>query len=180
MAFGCHVDFRHNQTPQPRLQAVSTPDSNTMPTPTIRTVMLEELREHHLTTQQQRFRERVAAALSDVSSSGTSDSMSVVSESDADSVMSIDTPDIQISSDGILDPSSSTSSSSDTDSLDSISDFEINYYINWVRRYRELLNLIEKTRVLYPAPPIPKCSQLHLLDHWRAHSPEHFCRKTLG
>ena len=76
--------------------------------------------------------------------------------------MSIDTPDIQISSDGI-DPSSSTSSSSDTDSLDSISDFEINYYINWERRYRELLNLIEKTHVLYPAPPIPKCSQLHLL-----------------
>ena len=112
MAFGCHVDFWHNQTPQPRLQAVSTPDSNTMPTPTIRTVMLEELREHHLTTQRQRFRERVATALSDVSSSGTSDSMSVVSESDADSVMFIDTPDIQISSDGI-DPSSSTSSISD-------------------------------------------------------------------
>jgi hypothetical protein len=138
--------------------------------------MLEELREHHLTTQRQRFQERVAAALSDVSSPGSSDSMSVVYESDAGSVMSIDTPDIQISSDGYIhtdDPSSS----SDTDSLDSISDFEINYYINWERRYRELLNMIENTRVLYPAPPIPKCSQLHLLDHWRAHSPERFCRK---
>jgi hypothetical protein len=138
--------------------------------------MLEELREHHLTTQRQRFRRLVAAALSDVSSSGTSDSMSVVSESDAGSIMSIDTPDIQISSDGNIptdDPSSPTSSF-DTDS---ISDFEINYYINWQRRYRELLNMIQNTRVLYPAPPVPKCSQLHLLDHWRTHSPERFCRK---
>ena len=142
--------------------------------------MLEELREHHLTTQRQRFRERVASALSDVSLSGTSDSMSVVSESDAStgSFMSIDTPDIHILSDGLTgmdtDDPSSTTSSSDTDS---ISDFEINYYINWERRYRELLHMIQTTRVLYPAPLIPKCSQLHLLDHWRVHSPERFCRK---
>ena len=157
------------------------PLSNTMPTPTIRTVMLEELRQHHLMTQQQRFQDRVASALSDLSSSGTSDSMSVVSESDsnASSVMSIDTPDI-LTSDGFImdtDNPASATSSSDTDSLHSISNFEIDYYINWERRYRELLDMIQHTRVLHPAPPIPKCSQLHLLDHWRAYSPERFRRR---
>jgi hypothetical protein len=141
--------------------------------------MLEELREHHNTTRQQRFRERVASALSDISSSGTSDSMSVVSDASAASLMSIDTPDVHILSDGFMstdDPTSPTSNS-ETDSLHSVSDFEIEYYINWERRYRDLLQMIINTRVLYPAPPIPKCSQLHLLDHWRTHSPERFCRK---
>jgi hypothetical protein len=135
--------------------------------------MLEELREHHHTTRRQRFRERVASAISDISSSGTSDSMSVAS---AASLMSIDTPDVHISSasDGFM--CTSPTSNSDTDSS-SISDFETEYYINWERRYRELLRTIETTRVLYPAPPIPKCSQLHLLDHWRIHSPERFRRK---
>jgi hypothetical protein len=105
--------------------------------------------------------------------------MSVVSDASAASMISIDTPDIHISSDGLMytdDPASPTSNS-DTDSLHSISDFETEYYINWERRYRELLYVIENTRVLYPAPPVPKCSQLHLLDHWRVHSPERFCRK---
>ena len=31
----------------------------------------------------------------------------------------------------------------------------------------------DRTSQLY----IPKCSQLHLLGHWRVHSPERFCRK---
>ena len=66
-------------------------------------------------------------------------------------------------------------SSSDTDG--SISDFEVEYYINWERRYRELLDKILTTRILNPAPPIPKSSQLHLLDHWRIHNPERFRRK---
>jgi hypothetical protein len=105
--------------------------------------------------------------------------MSVVSDASAASMISIDTPDINISSDGSMhtDDPASPASNSDTDSLHSISDFEIEYYINWERRYHELLYVIENTRILYPAPPVPKCSQLHLLDHWRVHSPERFCRK---
>jgi hypothetical protein len=39
------------------------------------------------------------------------------------------------------------------------------------------LDKILNTRVLNPAPPVPKSSQIHLLDHWRIHSPEHFRRK---
>jgi hypothetical protein len=150
-----------------------------MPTPTIRTVMLQELSEHHRTTQHQRFRARVTSALSDISSSGSSELSESMSLSDLASPMSIDTPDINISSDASMpsdDPASSTSSS-DADSSYSISDFEAEYYTNWERRYRELLDLIKTTRVLHPAPPIPKCSQLHLLDFWRAHSPDRFRRK---
>ena len=33
------------------------------------------------------------------------------------------------------------------------------------------------TNILNPGPPIPKSSQLHLLDHWRIHNPEHFHHK---
>ena len=139
--------------------------------------MLQELTEHHRTTQQRRFRRRVASALSDVSSSGTStdsEAMSLASR------MSIDTPDINVSSDVSMPPDNlalSPSSSDGTDSLYSISDFEVEHYANWERRYHELLNLIKITRVLHPAPPIPKYSQLHLLDYWRIHSPDHFRRK---
>lgn len=152
-----------------------------MPAPSIRTVMLQELTQHHLTSQQRRLRQRIASAMSDMSSSGTSasDLMSEVSESDLVSVMSIDTPDIDISSDiSIHSDDPLPTSGSDTDnSLFSISDFEVEYYMNWERRYRELLDQISTTRVLNPAPPIPKSSQLHLLDHWRAHNPERFRRK---
>ena len=93
-------------------------------------------------------------------------------------MMSIDTPDVDVSSDISMhsdDPL--PTSSSDTDSLFSISDFETEYYVNWERRYRELLDKILSTRVLNPAPPVPKSSQLHLLDHWRIHSPERFRHK---
>ncbi|KAF8235113.1 hypothetical protein L208DRAFT_1258673, partial [Tricholoma matsutake] len=41
----------------------------------------------------------------------------------------------------------------------------------------EFVHTIETTRILHPAPPIPKNSQLQLLDHWRLHSPECFCCK---
>lgn len=146
-----------------------------MPTPTIRTVMLQELAEHHNRSQQQRLRQRIASALSDVSSSGTSDSMSEVS--DLASLMSIDTPDVDVSSDASMHSNDPPASGSDTDSLYSVSDFEVEYYTNWKRRYRELLRIIKTTRVLHPAPPIPKNSQLRLLDHWRLHSPERFRRK---
>ena len=149
-----------------------------MPTPTIRTVMLEELTQHHRTRQRRRWQQRIASALSDISSSETSDLMSEVDESDGASLMSIDTPDIDISSD-ISIPSDIPlpTSSSDTDSLFSISDFEVEYYVNWERRYRELLEKISTTRVLNPGPPVPKSPQLHLLDHWRIHNPERFRRK---
>ena len=98
--------------------------------------------------------------------------------SDLASLMSIDTPDIDVSSDMSMhsdDPF--PTSSFNTDSLFSIADFKVEYYINWERRYHELLDKILTTRVLNPAPPIPKSSQLHLLDHWRIHNPERFRRK---
>ena len=90
----------------------------------------------------------------------------------------IDTPDVDISSDASMhsnNPPSPTSGSDD--SLYSISDFEVEYYTNWKRCYCELLHTIETTRILHPAPPIPKDSQFYLLDHWRLHSPERFHRR---
>lgn len=185
MDFGSHVDIQMIQTP-PSWEGYHpflNPDTSVirqMPTLNIRTVMLEQLREHHLMTQRRRFQERVASALSDISSlRDSSDSMSVVADSDAShsagSLISIDTPDI---SDGFMDTDNPATSESSSDSVSTgMSDFETDYYISWERRYRKLLHMIQNTRVLYPAPPIPKCSQLHLLDHWRVHSPERFCRK---
>jgi hypothetical protein len=147
-----------------------------MPALSIRTVMLQELTEHHRTSQQQRFRQRIASLLSDISSLGTSasDLMSASDVSDA-SLMSIVTPDIDVSSD--ISMHSDNPLSSDTDSLFSITDFEMKYYTNWEQRYHELWDKISTTRVLNPAPPILKSSQLHLLDQWRIHSPERFRRK---
>ena len=43
--------------------------------------------------------------------------------------------------------------------------------------FSSLLDKISTTRVLNPALPVPKSPQLHLLDHWRTHNPERFCRK---
>jgi hypothetical protein len=95
------------------------------------------------------------------------------------SPISIDTPDIHISSDiSMLSddlPSSPSGESSDSD--DSLSGFELEYYLSWAQRYRQLVNEINTTRVLNPAPAVPKSSQLYLLDHWRAHSPDRFRRK---
>ena len=152
-----------------------------MPAPRIRTVMLNELEQHHRTSQQHHLQQRITSALSDISSSGTSESASdLMSEvSDLASLMSINTPDIDVKqkilksftdsvfitkyyleenrelllsdisihSDGPL-----PSSGSDTDSLFSISDFEVEYYMNWERRYHELFNKILTTRVLNPTP----------------------------
>ena len=150
----------------------------TMPTPTICTVMLQELTQHHCTSQQWHLQQRIASALSDISSSGTSASDLMSEVSDLASLMSMDTPDIDISSDiSIHSDNPLPTSDSDTDSLFSISDFEVEYYMNWERRYRELMDKISTTHVLNPALPIPKSSQLHLLDHWRIHNPECFRRK---
>ena len=104
--------------------------------------------------------------------------MSEVSESDLASLMSIDTPNINVSSDiSIHSDNPLPTSSSNTDSLFSVSDFKVEYYINWEQRYRELFDKISTTCVLNPAPSIPKSSQLHLLDHWRINNPKRFRHK---
>jgi hypothetical protein len=56
----------------------------------------------------------------------------------------------------------------------SITDFKIGYYKNWQHQYNELVNHINSSQILLQAPPVPKSSQLHLLDHWRLHDPDHF------
>jgi hypothetical protein len=115
--------------------------------------MLDELEQHHHTSQQHRLRQHITSALSDISSSGTSELASdLMSEvSDLASLMSINTPDIDVSSDiSIHSDGPLPSSGSNTDSLFSISDFEVEYYMNWERRYRELFNEILTTRVLNP------------------------------
>ena len=71
--------------------------------------MLNELSQHHPTSQQQRFQQRIASALSDISSSGTSTSDLMSEVSDLASFMSINTLDIDVSSNMSMhsdDPSS--------------------------------------------------------------------------
>jgi hypothetical protein len=148
-----------------------------MPRLSIRTIMLEDLVAHHQSTRQQRFRQRATEMLSDVSETDVSDSSQ---PSPFGSPISIDTPDIMVSSDVSMHSESdrtSAASISSSDSDVSITDFEAEYYRNWRRRYHELVRHISTARVLQQAPPVPKSSQLHLLDHWRLHSPERFRRK---
>ena len=146
-----------------------------MPTPMIGTVMLQELTEHHHMSQCQRFWKCITSVLSNVSSSGTSTSDLVSEVSD---LMLINMPDINVSSNiSIHSNGPLPTSSSDSDSLCSILDFEVEYYKNWEQCYRELWDKISTTCVLNPGPPIPKSSQFHLLDHWRIHNPECFCHK---
>jgi hypothetical protein len=68
-------------------------------------------------------------------------------------------------------------SSLDLDSELSFSDLEEEFYLDWRRCYSELLHHLLTSRVLFEAPPIPKSSQLHLLEHWREESPDRFCQK---
>jgi hypothetical protein len=146
-----------------------------MPRPSIRTVMLEELTAHHRSTQEHRLQQRIAEALSDISDSDLSEASALLSPL---SPISIDTPDIMISSD--ISMRSSHRSAASINSLGSdvsITDFETEYYQNWRRRYYELMNHITTTRILLHAPPVPKSSQLHLLDHWRVYSPDRFRHK---
>ena len=113
-----------------------------------------------------------------ISSSETSASDLMCEVSDPVSLMSINMPDIDVSSNIFIHSDNPLPTSSfDTDSLFSLLDFEAEYYTNWERHYQELLYKILTTHVLNPAPPVPKSSQLHLLDHWRIHSPKHFRRK---
>jgi hypothetical protein len=150
-----------------------------MPRPSIRTAMLDELTAHHRSTQRQRFRQQISEVLSDLSEADFSDYSSHFSFG---SPISIDTPDIMVSSDLSMhsgsdrrDTSGTSISTSDSDT--SITEFEAEYYENWKRRYNELLDHITNSRVLLQAPPVLKSSQLHLLDNWRLHSPERFRRK---
>jgi hypothetical protein len=164
-----------------RLSALTLDSFAKMPQPTIRTNMLDDLAAHHRSIRQRRFRYNIAEIFSDLSESGDSDSSHFSSGSPL-SPISIDTPDIHISSDismrSLSDDGHDTSSISFTsDSEGSIADFEVEYFFNWRRRYRELLHYVTTTRVLLEGPPIPKSSQLDLLEHWRVHSPDRFRRK---
>ena len=151
--------------PKPYPQLITT-----MPQPSIHTAMLEELATHHRAIQQQWFWQQVTEVLSDVSEDMSDSSQ----PSPFGSLISIDMSNIMISSDismhSELDCTSIISSDSDV----SIIDFEVEYYQNWRRRYHELVNHISTTHVLQEAPPVPKSSQLHLLDHWRLYSPKQF------
>ena len=69
------------------------------------------------------------------------------------------------------------SSMDSSDSEISITDFEVEYYKNRRCQYQELVNHISTVHVLLPAPPMPKSSQLCLLDHWKGHCPDWFCCK---
>jgi hypothetical protein len=141
-----------------------------MPRLSIRTVMLEELVVHSQSIWQRRFQQRINDALSDLSESDISDSSQLLSS--FGSPISIDTPDIMISSDILM--SSDHSSTDSSDSEISITDFEVEYYQNWRCQYRELVDHISTVCVLISAPPMPKWSQLCLLDHWKVHCPDWF------
>ena len=145
-----------------------------MPRLSICTVMLEELAVHSQSIWQRRFQQRINDAISDLSESDISDSSQPLSS--FGSPISIDTPDIMISSD--ISMSSDHSSTDSSDSEISITDFEVEYYQNWRHRYQELVNHISTVHVLLPAPPVPKLlSQLFLLDHWKVYCPDQFHRK---
>ena len=135
-------------------------------------VMLEELTAHHRVLQRQHFQQTISELLSDLSETNSSDS----SHFSIGSPIFIDTPDILATSDISMSSMSDhiTSTSESTGSDMSISDFEAEYYQNWQQRYEVLIEHICSARILIEAPPNPKTSQLHLLDHWRIHSPEHF------
>ena len=148
-----------------------------MPQLSIHTIMLKDLVTHHQSTWQQRFWQHATEILSDISETDVSDSSQ---PSLFGSPISIDTPDIMVSSDISMHSESdrtSAASISSSDSDVSITNFEAEYYRNWRRWYHELVRHISTAHVLQQAPPVPKSLQLHLLDHWRLHSPERFCRK---
>lgn len=148
--------------------------------------MLEDLIAHHRATQQRRLQEYVRDVLSDLSetdldhSDPSSRPSFGSSRFSVGSPISIDTPDVHVSSDISFSPQESGSQSdpmSESDSVMSIDDFQAEYYTNWRRRYLELFDHLMNSRTLFNAPPVPKSSQLHLLDHWRLHSPDRFRRK---
>ncbi|KAF7328223.1 hypothetical protein MVEN_02562100 [Mycena venus] len=77
-----------------------------------------------------------------------------------------------------VDMEAQSSSQSDNESDSSISsDFDQEFIAIFERRYCDLVREIENTRVLSPAPPVPKMSQLPLLDHFREYNVERWRRK---
>jgi hypothetical protein len=160
-----------------------------MPRLTVRTELLDELDAHDCYIQELRLQRQLSAALSDLSSSSSSSSsppsrLSPSSPFSFGSPISIDTPDVQIPSDNSLhsrSPNMSTSSrasSSDSGlSSPSFSDLEEDAYLDWRRRYTELVHHVLTSRVLFEAPPVVKSPQLHLLEEWRTSSPDRFRRK---
>jgi hypothetical protein len=139
--------------------------------------MLDELTVHAWAIQQQQAQQHISDLFSDLSDGCVSDSSGL---SPFGSPISIDTPDILVSSDiSLYAPSngSNHSASISTDSDISISDLEEEYYWNWRHRYQELLTHITNTCVLQEGPPVPKSSQLYFLEHWRVYCPDRFCCK---
>jgi hypothetical protein len=132
--------------------------------------MLDELSAHHHSIQRQRFQQHIADIFSDLSETNSSDYSSRPSFG---SPISIDTPDIFISSDFSMhsesDHASATSISTSNSDM-SITDFEAEYYGNWRCRYNELLSHITNSHILSQPPPVLKSSQLHLLEDWRVNS----------
>jgi hypothetical protein len=149
-----------------------------MPRLSVHTAMLDELTAHHHLIQQQCFQRHISKVLSDLSETDLSDSShSFGSPFSFGSPISIDTPDIALSSELSAHSESDhglAASTSSSDSDMSITDFKIGYYKNWQHQYNELVNHINSSQILLQAPPVPKSSQLHLLDHWRLHDPDHF------
>jgi hypothetical protein len=150
-----------------------------MPSIGLRAELLQDLEDHYRQVLHQRFQRRLAELLSDLSDSSDSESISSDSErsnSPSDvSDMSIVSPD---SPDDVDMASQSSSSGSNTSSDSSLSsDLEEEFFALYRRRYCHLIREIERTRVLYPAPSVPKMSQLPLLDHFREYSPARWRRK---
>ncbi|KAJ7123496.1 hypothetical protein C8R44DRAFT_735144 [Mycena epipterygia] len=68
-------------------------------------------------------------------------------------------------------------SSSNSVESASFSDIEDSFFITQEQMILNLMAEIETTRVSDPMPRIPKASQLHLLDEWRALDHLNFCKK---
>ena len=142
-----------------------------MPQPSIHTIILKELTAYHQSIQQQQFYQQVTKVLSGISKDMSDSSWPLL----VGSPISIDMSNIMISSDISMHPEldhTSAASIISSDSKVSITNFEIKYYQNWRHQYHKLVNHIITMGVLQEAPPMPKSSQLHLLDHWRLYSPK--------
>ena len=59
----------------------------------------------------------------------------------------------------------------------SIANFKLKFFFNWKHCFQKCFHHITTTCVFLAGTPNPQGFQLHLLDHWRAHSPDCFCCK---
>lgn len=143
-----------------------------MPSIGLRTELLRDLEDHHRDTQHARHQRCVLDLMSDLSDDTDDDSRSTTSEISAMSVVSPVSPDVSMAS-----LSSSLSASGSASYPSDLSDVEEYFYLAYERCYHETILKIETTRVLNPGPPIPKLSQLPILDHFREYSRAHWRRK---